>query len=320
MRRFRLVELGLVWGLTLVHVAGLGAGGLLQRVLTVVKVGAILVLVFGGVALGEGDWSHLGEVNSEVSFDASTALVSFLFVTFAYSGWNAVAYIASEVKEPGRSIPRSMLLGTLCVALLYLALNLVYFYAMPVSGLDDAPIELVGHRSAQALFGADVGRWFTGFLAISIAGATSAMIWAGPRVYYAMARDGVFPRFFAASSDTSGVPVRSIVMQSVWISILVLLGTFETLVYYSSFILILFAALAVSGVFVLRAKRPELERPYRTWGYPVVPALFVLVSGALLWAALKIRPNESVYGLLTVAAGIPFFLFWKRSSSPAADR
>ncbi len=308
------LALAMVWALTLVHVAGVGAGGFVQRLLTVLKVGALVLLVVAGLAIGNGDWSHLTRPDLERSFGVETLLVTFMFVTFSYSGWNAASYIAGEIRRPARNLPRAMIWGTLTVGALYVALNVVYLYALPVSGLAGDPIELVGHKSAAALFGTGSGRWFTALLTVSILGAGSAMIWAGPRVYHAMALDGVFPRWFATTAP-NGVPLRSILLQSLWISVLVVTGTFETLVLYATFVLVLFAALAVLAVIVLRRKRPALDRPYRTWGYPWTTALYLAFSVAILWSALRLRPTESLLGLATVAAGIPFYLVWKRRAA-----
>jgi len=308
------LALAMLWALTAVHIIGLGAGGLLQRILTVLKVGAILALLGAGFASSNGDWAHLTAPDASPSFGIGTLLVSFMFVTFSFSGWNAASYIADEIDEPQRNLPRAMLLGTTTVAALYVALNVVYLYALPLSGLASDPIDLVGQKSAVTLLGSGAGQWFTALLTISIMGAASAMIWAGPRVYHAMATDGVLPAFFADKSK-AGVPARSIVLQSLWTSVLVISGTFETLVLYASFVLIIFAALAVLSVFVLRAKRPELERPYRTWGYPVVPALYLALSAAICWAALTLQPTESFLGLLTVAAGVPVYLWMRRRNT-----
>lgn len=306
------VELGMVWMLTLIHVAGVGAGGFAQRLLTVVKIGALIALVLLGVSFGAGDWQNLATTDVEVSFGLGTALVSFMFVTFSFTGWNAVTYIAGEVRTPQRTVPRSMVWGVLAVTALYVALNALYLYALPMSALASEPVDLVGHKTAWALFGPDAGRWFTLIVAVSIVGAASAMIWAGPRVYHAMAVDGLFPRAIGHTGSRTGVPRNAIVLQGVWITVLVLSGTFETLVLYATFVLIFFSALAVSSVFVLRLRRPDLPRPYRVWAYPWVPVAYVLLSFAILWAALQIRPAESLWGVATVAAGIPVYLWMKR--------
>jgi len=307
------LALGLVWALTGVHLLGLGASGFVQRLLTVVKVGALVFLVGAGLLFGSGSWSHLTNPDLARSFGLETLLVTFMFVTFSYSGWNASSYIAGELRDPSRNLPRAMIWGTVTVGALYLALNLVYLYALPVSALAADPVALVGHKSAAALFGPASGRWFTTLLTVSILGAASAMIWAGPRIYQAMARDGVFPRWFASASARN-VPARSMVLQSAWISLLVLTGTFEALVLYATFVLILFAGLAVSAVLVLRRTRPDLPRPYKAWGYPVAPVIYLLVSLLILWSALRLRPTESLLGLATVAAGIPFYFLWRRKT------
>jgi APA family basic amino acid/polyamine antiporter len=305
----------MVWSLTLVHTAGVGVGGLVQRILTVMKVGVLITLVGAGLGVGTGDWTHFTAPDLRMSFSVETVLVTFMFVTFSYSGWNAASYIAGEIDDPGRNLPRAMIWGTVTVGLLYVALNVVYLYALPISGLAAAPTELVGQKSAVALFGDRAGGIFTAVLTVSILGAASAMIWAGPRVYHAMAMDRVFPSWFAATSERTGVPARSIILQSLWISFLVVTGTFETLVLYATFVLIVFTTLAVSAVIVLRRRRPDLHRPYRTWGYPWVPAAYVLVSIAILWAALNLRPTESLLGLVTVAAGVLLYLLWRRGGT-----
>jgi len=305
------IGLAMVWGLTLVHVLGVGAGGFLQRVLTVIKVGCIVLLVVAGVAMGKGDWSRLATETPAVEFGVTTVLVSFLFVTFSYSGWNAASYIAGEMKDPGRSVPRAMIWGTVCVGVLYVALNAVYFYALPATGLATDPVEPVAQKSAVAMFGPAAARWVTGLLCVSILGAASAMIWAGPRVYYAMAQDRVFPRVFAATTVSSRSPARSIVLQSVWVSILVVTARFEQLLVYAGFVLMVFTSLAVVAVFVLRITRPELTRPYRVFPYPLVPVAYLAISIVVMWAALWLRPTESLWGVATVLAGVPLYFYWR---------
>jgi APA family basic amino acid/polyamine antiporter len=313
------LELAMVWVLTLIHVAGVGAGGLTQRLLTILKIGALVGLVLLGVSVGDGDWGNLAASDLEVSFGLGTALVAFMFVTFSYTGWNAATYIAGEVRDPRRNVPRSMVFGVLAVTALYVALNVVYLYALPMSALAADPVDLVGHKTAWALFGVGAGRWFTLIVAVSIVGAASAMIWAGPRVYQAMALDGLFPRAIGRTASRSGVPRNSMILQGIWITVLVLSGTFETLVLYATFVLIFFSALAVSSVFVLRVRRPDLERPYRVWAYPWVPGAYVAFSLAILWAALQLRPTESLWGIVTVAAGAPVYWWMKRRSGARAQ-
>ncbi len=310
----RAIGLVMIWSLTLVHVGGVGPGGLVQRLLTVVKVGAIVALVAGGLAFGRGDWTHLQAAPIVETPGIGSMLTAFLFVSFSYTGWNAAGYIAGEMKAPGRSIPRAALSATLCVTVLYVALNVVYYYALPTDQMCAAPLDTVAHKTAAVLFGAATGRWITAMLCVSMIGATSAMIWAGPRVYFAMAQDGVLPRFFARTTESSGTPVRSILLQSVWVSVLVVAGEFDRLLLYAGFVLIVFGALAVSAVFVLRFRRPALDRPYRVTGYPLTPALYIAVSLAVMWAAWHVQSKESLFGVATVLLGVPFYVVWKRAT------
>ncbi len=308
------IGLAMVWALTLVHVAGVGAGGLLQRLLTIVKVAAIVLLVVAGVSFGQGTIGRIYTSDTVQSFTLSAALISLLFVTFSYSGWNAAGYIAGEMVDPHRSIPRATIWATVCVTVLYIALNVIYFYAMPISRLAADPLEPVAQKAAAAMFGDAAARWMTAMLCVSILGAASAMIWAGPRVYYSMAQDGVFPVTFARTTVSAAAPARSILLQSAWVSILVLTGTFEKLVLYAGFVLVVFTGLAVAAVIVLRIRRPDLRGAYRVRLYPFVPALFLVVSLAVMWASFKVRPTESLLGVATVVAGIPFYYYWKHRS------
>jgi len=200
---------------------------------------------------------------------------------------------------------------------MYLALNAVYLYALPISELAADPIEPVAHKAAAALLGVRAGRWMTVMLCVSIVGAASAMIWAGPRVYYSMAQDGVFPAFFAGTTTSGQVPGRSIVLQSVLVTVLVFSGRFEQLVIYAGFALVVFTALAVGSVIVLRMRQPHRERPYRVKPYPWVPLAYLLVCVAVMWASLRIRSTESLLGLATVAAGVPFYWYWSRRRNQA---
>lgn len=323
----RLLELALVWGLSAIHAAGLGAGGVVQRLLTIVKVASLVLLVAAAFALGDGATENLTHEWVEHRASPAAALVSFMYVTFAYSGWNAASYVASEIDAPGRNLPRAMIAGTLCVGGLYLLINVVYLYALPVEELAGELSErhLVGARSAVALFGTGVGNWFTALLTVSIVGSASAMIWVGPRVYWAMAKDGVLPGFLAHTRG--GVPVRSIVLQGAWTSLLVLWGRFDTLVKYTSTAMILFAGLGVASVLVLRRKRPDAERPYRTRGYPWTPIAYLLMSAAILIAAVldqvwTLQRTGDPVGYLalslgTIAIGVPVY-YWHRARSQSS--
>ena len=250
---------------------------------------------------------------------AAQFAVSLIFVMFAYSGWNAGAYVAEEMKSPERMLPRALLLGTALVAFLYMALNVAYIYALPLDSLKG--VLPVGATAAVALFGERVGALFAGMLGLALLASVSAMSVVGPRVYYAMAQDGCFPSGAAAIHPRWGTPARAIAWQAALSAILALTGTFEALVYYIGFALILFAALAVGGLWRLR-RRPDWRRLGTvSWYYPAIPGVFVLASAWMLAWTLWVRPREAGWGLLTVACGgLLYRLGISRGQGPAGPR
>jgi APA family basic amino acid/polyamine antiporter len=306
------IALVLLWSVTAFHLAGIEAGGFLQRTLTLVNMCAILSLIAAGVMGGKGDWTHLSHSDARAAPSIGLSIVSLIFALYAYSGWNAAVYLAGEVTEPARTIPRALISGTLFVSLLYLMLNTFYFYALPVEDLAQPPLLPVASKVAVTLLGVDAARFVTIMLSLSITGAISAMVWAGPRVYYAMAKDGLIPSYFCRTSEARGAPVQAILLQSLWASVLILSGSFEQLVIYSGTVLMIFSALAVGAVLILRRKEPDLPRPYRTPLYPFVPGFFILMSMVIIWNAVSERPLEASLGLATVLAGTPLYFIWQR--------
>jgi basic amino acid/polyamine antiporter, APA family len=310
--RATVLALALLWAITGVHLAGGGAGGALQRTLTVLKVGAMLVLIAAGLLVGAGDWAHLRGTEAQGTPGFGSWCVALLLALYAYSGWNAAAYLAGEITDPAHTIPRTMIGGTLCVALLYLLLNGFYFYALPVTVLATPPLLPVADKVARALLGLEAGRYVTALLCLSIAGAVSAMVWAGPRVYYAMAHDGVLPSCFTHTPGRHHTPINAILLQSLWASALIVSGSFEWLVLYSGTVLMIFNALAVAAVPLLRWREPDLPRPYRTPLYPFVPGGYLLVSAVIIGSALAERPVAGGLGIATVFAGTPLYLLWRK--------
>lgn len=306
------IALALLWLITGVHLTRVGSEGLLQRILTVLNMGGIVALIVAGLMVGEGDWSHLSHSDAHAAPSIGLSIVSLIFALYAYSGWNAAVYLAGEVTEPARAIPRALIGGTLFVTLLYLVLNAFYFYALPVTDLAQPPLLPVASKVAVALLGVDAARFVTMVLCLLIAGAMSAMVWAGPRVYYAMAKDGLIPALFAKTPGPQHTPTHAILLQSLWASVLIVSGSFEQLVIYSGTMLTIFSALAVGAVLVLRHKEPDLPRPYRTPFYPFIPGFFILMSIVIIWNAVSERPLEAGLGIATVLAGTPLYLLWRR--------
>jgi APA family basic amino acid/polyamine antiporter len=307
----------LVWVFSLLNYRGLRVGTWTQNLLSLSKLAAITILVVAGFCCGNGSWSHFSPAfawhgEGRVVSAIGLALVP---VMFAYSGWNAAAYVASEVRNPETILPRSLALGTLITIGAYLALNVLYLYAMPVEALRG--VVQVGEQTSQALFGPATA-WFVSMLiALSIASAFNVMILAGGRIYFAMACDGVFFARAAQVHPRFHTPGNALLLQAVWTSLLILSGTFEQLLTYATIVMVSFSAITVSAVFVLRWRQPNLPRPYRVWGYPWLPALYVMGSVGIFVNALWERPAECLFGVGLCAIGAPAYWWWRRVDSPS---
>ncbi|OFV96722.1 MAG: hypothetical protein A3F68_03850 [Acidobacteria bacterium RIFCSPLOWO2_12_FULL_54_10] len=303
-----------LWLLSMIHISGTNRGGKLQAALTVGKTAAITGLIVFGLTLGSGNWGNLS--HSPNGFIPEQAFqnipVSLIFVLYCFSGWNAAAYLAGEIRQPHRNIPLSLLSGTLIVTFLYIGLNLLFLYALPISEMSG--VLQIGEKASQSLFGPVGTDFVAALMALSILASASAMVWAGPRVYFAMATDGLFPKRLAGVHSQFQSPAVSILFQSAWTSVLILTGTFEQLIVYSGFVLVLFSALAVSSVMVLRWRHPKLQRPFRVPLYPYTPLVFMGFSIWILLYTLQGRPMESLLGIATVLLGLPFYYYWRRLS------
>ncbi len=299
---------------SLLHGHSLLAGSRVQNALTGANFVLILLFVTAGFALGSGAMQHFHLTPEMAAFSPETFAVSLIFVSFAYSGWNASAYLGAEITAPQRNIPLSLLTGTLLVTGLYLLLNAVYVYAMPpehMAGSID-----VGTQSARALFGPNIGR-LVGIVIISgILSAISAMTMAGPRVYYAMARDGVFFPALARVNPQRHTPAFSIALQAAIACILIFTATFASLLMYIGFTLSVFALLTVIGMMRLRQRQPAEDIPYRTPGYPVTPLLFIAGHLWIFYYMLRSRPISALYGALTIAAGLVAYRVFARTRRP----
>jgi APA family basic amino acid/polyamine antiporter len=238
-------------------------------------------------------------------------LLALIPVMFTYAGWNAAGYIAEELRDPGRTVPRAFAIGTAAVIAIYLALNLLYIYVLPVESLgrvQGSVLDVIADR----LLGARAGNIMGVVSVISLAASISAMTFAGPRVYYAMARDGLFFPAAAHVHPRYRTPAVSIVAQAVWSGLLVLSGSAETLTRYTGFAIVLFSGVAVAALFVLRRREPSAPRPFRATGYPVAPAVFMAASLAIVVNAVYRDPGPAGAGLLVIAAGVPLYLWLTR--------
>jgi APA family basic amino acid/polyamine antiporter len=230
---------------------------------------------------------------------------------FTYSGWNAAGYIAEEIRDPGRNVPRAFALGTLAVIAIYFFLNLLYLYVLPVGELANVKGSVLD-VIADRLLGTRAGDVMGIVSIISLAASISAMTFAGPRVYYAMARDGLFFDSAARVHPKFRTPAVAIVAQAIWSSLLVLSGSADALTRYTGFAVVLFAGVAVAALFVLRRREPGASRPYKAMGYPIAPAVFTVAMLAIVVNAIYRDPGPSGAGLLVMAAGIPLYLWFSR--------
>jgi basic amino acid/polyamine antiporter, APA family len=291
--------------LSLVHLVDVRFGCHFQNCFTVGKVLLIFSFIISGFfapnpqridLLPSGD-----DLRAVFSPDFATSLV---YVFYAYSGWNASAYIAGEISKPEKNLPLSLFLGASLVSVCYLLINYVFLYTVPISELS-GKID-VGYLSAKSIFGVRGSTAMTLLICLALLSSLSSMIMVGPRVTQVMGEDLPALRVFAKRNDR-GVPVRTIVLQSSIALFLVATSTFEVVLTYVGFLLALFALMTVLGVFVLRAKKSDVKRPFKTWGYPVTPLVFLLLNGWMLCYLMIERPLPSLGGLLTVACGLMFY-------------
>jgi len=291
------------------HACNLGAGKLTQNTLALLILAIIVGFCVLGFAVGAGSWSHFHSPG--VFLRPMNWLLALIPIMFTYSGWNAAAYISEEMYDTRRTIGPALMIGTWIIVGLYAFLNVLYLYAIPPAAMQNAMN--VGDVAAQALFG--VGRNFiTPALIIALLGAISAMTIAGPRVYFAMARDGAFPPSFAHTSAKFGTPALAIVLQALWSIVLVTVGGFEQILMYTGFAILLSSGVAVAGLFVVQ--RQALRSNPRLWLKMLAPAIFVLACAAIVVNAVAGAPKTALVGILLIAAGLPVF-FWSRRNSSA---
>jgi APA family basic amino acid/polyamine antiporter len=275
------------------------------------KLLAVVGLLVAGMSFGSGTWANLTAAVPESSLlgTGSALGLALIPIIFTYTGWNAVTYIASEVRNPQTTLPQALVLGTVITMGAYLALNLLYLYAVPVTQLKG--VVRVGEFVAAALFGPGAAWVIAILIAVSISGALNVMVLTGGRIYFAMARDGVFFARAAKLHPRFQAPGNALLLQAAWTSVLILSGTFEQLLTYATVVIVGFSIVTVGALFLLRWQQPSLPRPYHVWGYPWVPALYVIASGGIFLNALWGQPVECFFGLLLCVAGVPAYWWWR---------
>ena len=312
--RQTLVALSAIGLLAAIHRRGVGPGRVVGNVLAVLKVSALLVFIALGFSIGSGSAANLRASAGPVV--ATSWLLALIPVMFTYAGWNAAGYVAEEIREPGRNVPRAFALGTSAVIAIYLLLNVLYLHVLPVGELAKvrgSVLDVIADR----LLGARAGNIMGVVSIISLAASISAMTFAGPRVYYAMARDGLFFPSAARVHPRYRTPSVAIAAQTIWAGLLVLSGSADALTKYTGVAVVLFSGVAVAALFVLRFREPSVPRPFSAIGYPVAPAIFALASLAIVVNAAYTAPGPVGAGLAVMAAGIPLYvwLIWRRRVS-----
>lgn len=313
---------------TWLNVTGLRRGALLQNVTTWAKFAAMAAFITLGFAIGKGDWRHFTAAEWGATGGLSMGLspwqllsavgVGLIAVFWAYDGWIYITWVAGEVKRPQRNLPLAMFLGVAIVGVIYLGMNMAYIYALP--GAEVAKYETIAHAAAVALFSPAAATWLSALIALSCFGAMGSIVLSGSRVYFAMARDGVFFEGMAKVHPKWRTPAVSVIGQSLWAVVLTVSGRYDQLYTYVMFGMILSYTMTVAALFVLRRRRPETPRPYRCTGYPWLPAIYVLVGGAWTLNTVFTRPTEAAAGAIIVLIGVPGYLYWRRQSRLAATR
>ncbi|MFN3604199.1 MAG: APC family permease [Leptonema sp. (in: bacteria)] len=294
---------------TIVHLLEVKKGSFIQNVLTILKVGLILVFLIYGfwITLQKPEISFFHNLKT-TPVNWSGIGLGLLFVMFAYSGWNGASYLAEEIKNPEKNLPKALIGGTLFVMLLYFLLNLLYYWSTPASELEGK--EAVAAISASKLFGNQISTFFNFGFFIILLSTISATIMIGPRVYYAMARDNLFFKFVAYIHPNFGTPIYSFIIQGVLAIIYIWSGTYEQILTYMGFALSIFPVLSVIGLIYLRYKHPHIKSPYQTPFYPFFPLVFIFFSIFTMIVSFIGRPFECTIAIIAVLAGIPFYLFW----------
>jgi len=321
----QLVACGVIALLSAVNIRGVREGALVQNLFTVLKLAALAALIAAGLARSSGT-AHFFPLAQPIAGPAvalsaeagalQTAFLAGLAVAlskalFAYDAWNTVTFVAEEVHDSERTLPRAMLLGSLLVTAVYVLANVAYLAVLPVGEIAAVAENRVAQRVAEVLFG-DLGSTLVIVaILISTFGCVNGMILGGARVNYAMAREGLFFRACAKLHPRNGTPAVALVYQGAWSMVLALTGSYSALLTYTTFASVFFGGLTVAAVFWLRRRQPDRPRPYRCWGYPITPAVYLAICLAFLIYVVQGAPRETGFGILLILSGIPFYGWWK---------
>ena len=303
-----LMGLLLIWVVSLILVAGVQQSSTFQNISTLLKIVLIAGLIAAGFMAGGGGTVSFAPSARDIGYMTSAPFaISLVFVMYSYSGWNAATYISGEIRDPQRNVPRSLIVATLIVMGLYIGLNAAFLYSTPIEKL--AGQLDVGLVAGKQIFGDSGGRLVGGLICLGLVSSVSAMMWIGPRVTMAMGEDIPALSFFAHKT-ANGVPARALLVQTAIATVLLVTDSFEKVLQFIQFSLTLCSFLAVLGVIVLRFTQPHLPRPYKTWGYPVPPIVFMAIMLWMLWYLVTDKPVQSFAGLAMMLAGLLVYAYW----------
>jgi basic amino acid/polyamine antiporter, APA family len=303
--------------ITFINYFGVRLGGRVQVVLTIIKVAAVIAVIFIGFLLGKGTVANFHTASAASSMGrfglAAGFMTAMAGALWAYDGWINLTFVGSEIKNPERNIPLSLILGVLAVAAMFIAMSVACFYVLPFSQAAASP-HIASDVVAKAT-GASSATWLTIIMMICALGTLNSSILTNARVDYAMARDGVFFRVVRGVHPRFRTPANALVFQGILASVLALSGTFDDLSYLYVFLVWIFYAAQTAGLIVLRYKEPNMPRPYKTWGYPVLPIIFILGALALTVNSLLQRPGRSTMGVVVMLIGLIFYARWRKRAS-----
>ena len=308
----QIFALALIMILSIINYLGIVFGKWVQNIFTVLKIGSILLFALAGLFISTGNHidMSLNPTNMNIGSILTGMGIALVAVNWTVGGWEYITFAAGEIKNPKKNLPRALIIGTIVILVLYFLVNIAYLKVLPMDSLM-GEIK-VGEMTARSLYGTGIGGVFALVIIVSMFGALNGNILVGSRVYYAMARDHLFFRKAAEIHPKFHTPGNAIIIQSFWAAVLTLTGTFEELITLVVFVNFMLWIASASTVFVLRKKQPDLERPYKVWGYPYVPAFFIIFSSAIMVNTFFESPEQSLMGLGLTLLGIPAYLYWKK--------
>lgn len=306
------LAVGIIFFFSWINYRGIRWGGTTQDFFTLGALVILMAFITGGLIWGKGSWEHFTVVASQTIPVSKIFGSAMIAIIFTYSGWFTSAYLGSEIIKPERNLPLSLLLGTAIVGILYTLINVAYLYALPLGELTG--VVNVGQVAATALFNPTISLLISLAIILAICSSINATIMAGSRIFYAMSKDGIFWSFLKTIHHRFRTPHLAIVSQTILAVALVCLGTFNQLLGYVVFVMLIVSITTGVAHLILRWKKPGLHRPYRTWGYPVVPILFILSYLWISWQIFMEKPSTSLVGLLLAVSGLPFYFFWTKSN------